>query len=42
MNVPAGAAHLRADSYFVYRPMLGLIGFTEGTDKGNGYNETLA
>jgi len=30
------------DKYYVYRPMLDLIGFTEGTDKGNGYNETLA
>ncbi|GLR55122.1 hypothetical protein KYK30_31720 [Shinella yambaruensis] len=30
------------DKYHVYRPMLDLIGFTEGTDKGDGYNETLA
>ncbi|WJR66930.1 hypothetical protein QTA58_22525 [Neorhizobium sp. CSC1952] len=30
------------DKYYVYRPMLDLIGFTEGTDKGNAYNETLA
>lgn len=30
------------DKYYVYRPMLDLIGFTEGTDKGDGYNETLA
>lgn len=30
------------DKYYVYRPMLDLIGFTEGTDKGRGYNETLA
>ncbi len=30
------------DKYFVYRPLLDLIGFTEGTDKGDGYNETLA
>lgn len=29
------------DKYYVYRPMLDLIGFTEGTDKGDGYNETL-
>lgn len=32
------AAH---DPYYVYRPILDLIGFTEGTDKGDGYNETL-
>ena len=31
-----------SDKYYVYRPMLDLIGFTEGTDKGRGYNETLA
>lgn len=37
-NVPKGAG----DRYFVYRPLLDLIGFTEGTDKGRGYNETLA
>ncbi|MER2534419.1 MAG: hypothetical protein ABTQ31_04560 [Rhizobiaceae bacterium] len=30
------------DKYFVYRPLLDLIGFTEGADKGRGYNETLA
>ena len=30
------------DTYFVYRPLLDLIGFTEGTDKGRKYNETLA
>ncbi|WP_247996840.1 hypothetical protein [Brucella tritici] len=29
------------DLYYVYRPLLDLIGFTEGTDKGDGYNETL-
>lgn len=29
------------DKYYVYRPLLDLIGFTEGTDKGDGYNETL-
>ncbi len=29
------------DPFFVYRPLLDLIGFTEGTDKGRGYNETL-
>jgi muramidase (phage lysozyme) len=37
-NVPAGAS----DAYYVYRPLLDLIGFTEGTDKKRGYNETLA
>lgn len=31
-----------SDKFYVYRPMLDLIGFTEGTDKGDGYNETLA
>lgn len=30
------------DKYYVYRPLLDLIGFTEGTDKKRGYNETLA
>ena len=30
------------DKYHVYRPLLDLIGLTEGTDKGDGYNETLA
>ena len=30
------------DKYYVYRPLLDLIGYTEGTDKGDGYNETLA
>lgn len=30
------------DKYHVYRPLLDLIGKTEGTDKGDGYNETLA
>ena len=30
------------DKYHAYRPMLDLIGKTEGTDKGDGYNETLA
>lgn len=33
---------LAADKYYVYRPLLDLIGFTEGTDKGDRYNETLA
>lgn len=36
-NAPAGAG----DAYFVYRAMLDLIGRSEGTDKGDGYNETL-
>jgi len=36
------AAIPRADKYHVYRPLLDLIGFTEGTDKKRGYNETLA
>ncbi|MEO1110090.1 MAG: hypothetical protein AAFX90_19425 [Pseudomonadota bacterium] len=30
------------DPYSVYRPLLNLIGHSEGTDKGDGYNETLA
>lgn len=30
------------DKYYVYRPLLDLIGITEGTDRGDGYNETLA
>lgn len=30
------------DKYFVYRPLLDLLGYTEGTDEGRGYNETLA
>lgn len=33
---------MKEDKYWVYRPMLDLIGYTEGTDKGDGYNETLA
>lgn len=36
-NAPSGAR----DRYYVYRPMLDLIGKSEGTDKGDGYNETL-
>jgi muramidase (phage lysozyme)/uncharacterized integral membrane protein len=31
-----------SDKYYVYRPLLDLIGKTEGTDRGDGYNETLA
>lgn len=30
-----------ADKYYVYRPMLDLIGKSEGTDRKRGYNETL-
>lgn len=30
------------DSYAVYRPLLDLLGLSEGTDKARGYNETLA
>lgn len=43
-NVLSGAG----DRYYVYRPLLDLIGLTEGTDKrrgggpARGYNETLA
>jgi len=41
-NVPIGAANAAArDKYWVYRPVLDLIGKSEGTDKGRGYNETL-
>lgn len=29
------------DKYHVCRPLLDLIGKSEGTDKGRGYNETL-
>lgn len=32
----------QSDKYYVYRPLLDLIGKSEGTDKGRGYNETLA
>lgn len=31
-----------SDKYYVYRPLLDLIGYTEGTDEKRGYNETLA
>ena len=30
-----------AAPYAVYRPVLDLIGKSEGADKGRGYNETL-
>lgn len=36
-NAPSSAG----DRYFVYRPVLELLGKSEGTDKGRGYNETL-
>jgi muramidase (phage lysozyme) len=36
-NAPSGAG----DRYYVYRPVLDLIGLSEGTDRGDGYNETL-
>lgn len=36
-NAPSGAR----DLYHVYRPVLDLIGLSEGTDRGDGYNETL-
>ncbi|KAB2787786.1 glycoside hydrolase family 104 protein [Brucella anthropi] len=43
INVPTGAAHSAVpDKYHVYRPMLELIGHSEGTDRKRGYNETLA
>jgi len=29
------------DKFVVYRPMLDLLGQSEGTDRGRGYNETL-
>lgn len=29
------------DKYYKYRPILDLLGKSEGTDKGRGYNETL-
>ena len=42
-RLPTGAANPAApDKYHVYRPLLDLIGFAEGTDRKRGYNETLA
>ena len=35
------APSVAGDRYYVYRPMLDLLGVSEGTDKGRGYNETL-
>ncbi|ADZ70101.1 transmembrane protein [Polymorphum gilvum] len=29
------------DPFYIYRPLLDLIGRSEGTDRGRGYNETL-
>lgn len=29
------------DKYYTYRPLLNLLGISEGTDRGRGYNETL-
>jgi len=43
MTTPHRAAPDAArDKYHVYRPLLDLIGFAEGTDRKRGYNETLA
>ncbi len=43
MTTPQSAAPDAArDKYHVYRPLLELIGFAEGTDRKRGYNETLA
>jgi hypothetical protein len=36
-NAPSGAG----DRYYVYCPVLDLIGLSEDTDRGDGYNETL-
>lgn len=33
---------MSGDKYYVYRPLLDLIGLAEGTARGRGYNETLA
>lgn len=41
-NSARANAAARADPFFVYRPLLDLIGKSEGTDRGDGYNETLA
>lgn len=32
----------KKDEFWYFRPVLNLIGKSEGTDKGRGYNETLA
>lgn len=29
------------DKFYVYRPLLDMLGLSEGTDQGRGYNETL-
>lgn len=39
--VPAKEPEQPKDIYFVYRPLFNLFGKSEGTDKGDGYNETL-
>ena len=42
MTTPQSAAPDAArDKYHVYRPLLDLIGFAEGTDRKRAYNETL-
>ncbi|MBD9542221.1 hypothetical protein IB276_22510 [Ensifer sp. ENS04] len=40
--VPQPVPKLQKDPYARYRPMLNLLGKSEGTDKGRGYNETLS
>ncbi|WP_266031232.1 lysozyme family protein [Brucella intermedia] len=32
----------KGDDFFAYRPLFNLLGKSEGTDKGRGYNETLS
>lgn len=36
------AVQVVKDEFWYFRPLLNLIGKSEGTDKGRGYNETLA
>lgn len=36
------AVPVAKDEFWYFRPLLNLIGKSEGTDKGRGYNETLA
>ncbi|WP_173935109.1 hypothetical protein [Chelativorans sp. Marseille-P2723] len=38
----SAAPDVAHDKYHVYRPLLDLIGYAEGTDRKRGYNETLA
>lgn len=43
--IPAPAPTLppsKLDTYYAVRPLFDLFGKSEGTDKGDGYNETLA